>query len=707
MQSEQAHLFLIQNGEQKDLYSLSGIPVATMGRAAENTFSFLDDRCSRYHAKIFYDNGQWYVQDLNSRNGTYLDGKLIDAKLPVALESDVHIQIGHTLLLFGCGEPGTATTEISNPNNDGAPASQQHSGIVGILKDSLRGPTSESAFSSKILHRKEHPEILRPDVNSRQGAAMLTRTGFGAVELCRLAYHLGKADEIDKVAKLAIEGLLNATGAEGAGLWLFPYNLHSPQQAADIRLVANATLENHQYNPISEALVRTVFEKHEAFLFHDTKIGTKIGKMPRPQKSHTTTRRRLSDRQSDWQAQVGNNILAAPIRFQNGILGLLHLYTVTETKYFDEADLEYTLAVADTVGVALAHVNKQKELAANLNQARKENSTLREMLRMNSEIIGESESMKQIHHLISRAAEAKTSLLIRGESGVGKELIARAVHFASARKSKPLVCLNCAAVSESLLASELFGHEKGAFTGATERKIGKFEAANTGTLFLDEIGEMSPSLQAKLLRVLEGSSFERVGGNVPIKVDVRVLAATNRNLEKEVAEGRFRHDLFFRLRVLEIVVPPLRKRIDDIPILADYFLNTYCKETGRKCQGFDAEAMRVLMNYRWPGNIRELKNVIERAVVLGPDSTIHEQDLLLSTLNTMGESGIRFDGRDHRPQEVFVPLSLEDMEKSHIIRTLVHVHWNKSLASKQLGIERTTLDRKIKRYGLERDESEV
>ncbi len=199
--------------------------------------------------------------------------------------------------------------------------------------------------------------------------------------------------------------------------------------------------------------------------------------------------------------------------------------------------------------------------------------------------------------------------------------------------------------------------------------------------------------------MLEGHPFERVGGNIPISVDVRVIAATNRDLEKEVAEGRFRHDLFFRLRVLEIIVPPLRKRVEDIPILAEHFLSKYCKETGRKYQGFTQDAMRVLLEYRWPGNVRELKNVIERAVVLGSDTFIQEHDLLLSSLNTMGDSDIRRP----EPQDVFIPLTLEDMERNHIIRTLEHVQWNKSLASKQLGIERTTLDRKIKRYDLERE----
>jgi Nif-specific regulatory protein len=301
------------------------------------------------------------------------------------------------------------------------------------------------------------------------------------------------------------------------------------------------------------------------------------------------------------------------------------------------------------------------------------------MLQMSSEIIGDSMQIQMVHHLI-----------------------ARAVHLASIRKSKPFICLNCAAISETLLESELFGHEKGAFTGATDRKLGKFEASDTGTLFLDEIGEMTPNLQAKMLRVLENNAFERVGSNTTITVDVRIITATNRDLEKEVAAGHFRHDLFFRLRVLEIIVPPLRKRQTDIPILAEYFLDRFCKETGRKYTGFHPDAMQTLVDYRWPGNVRELKNIIERAVFYGSEPLVMEQDLLFSKLNTTGESQVISPEKpEKQDQDLFIPLSLDDVERNHIIRMLEHAGWNKSLAAKQLGIERTTLDRKIKRYNIE------
>ena len=257
--------------------------------------------------------------------------------------------------------------------------------------------------------------------------------------------------------------------------------------------------------------------------------------------------------------------------------------------------------------------------------------------------------------------------------------------------------MNCAALSRSLLASELFGHEQGAFTGATQRKLGKFEAAHQGTLMLDEIGEMSPGLQAKFLRVLEGHPFERVGGSESVKVDVRVIAATNRDLEKDVAEGRFRRDLYFRLRVIEIIVPPLRKRRDDIVELAEYFLEKFNAETGRKIRGFTERALERMRQYRWPGNVRELKNVVERAVVLARDEYLDADDLTLSLLPTAGDSV------DIPPLAAYKPTSLADVERQHILATLVATGWNKSQAALVLGIERSTLDRKIRRYEILED----
>ncbi len=322
------------------------------------------------------------------------------------------------------------------------------------------------------------------------------------------------------------------------------------------------------------------------------------------------------------------------------------------------------------------------------------NKALVDTLRLESELVGESGPLKQTESQIRRVAPTHATVLIRGESGSGKELVARAIHMSSDRRDGPFICLNCAAITESLLESELFGHERGAYTGATEKMIGKFEAADQGTIFLDEIGEMPLSTQAKFLRVLEGHTFERLGGNNKIQVDVRVVAATNRALEEAVRSNHFRKDLFYRLQVVEVRVPPLRDRVGDIPLLAEHFLKRFVNETGRKIRGFTADAIAKLQSHHWPGNVRELRNVIERAVALSGAAELDAADIWLSSVD-VGGSGLH--------PIPFKPASLDEMEKRQIIGTLNHTDWNKSRTAEILGIERSTLDRKIKAYDLKRE----
>jgi Nif-specific regulatory protein len=390
----------------------------------------------------------------------------------------------------------------------------------------------------------------------------------------------------------------------------------------------------------------------------------------------------LKNRDSIAELRVAS-LICAPVVCEDQVLGLLHLYRTAAHCPLNGDDLEFTLAVARQLGLVWHKLNQQVSLSV-------ENRLLRDQLRVESELVGRSGPLQKIESQILRVGETKATVLIRGESGSGKELVARAIHMSSPRRENPFVCLNCAALTETLLESELFGHEKGAFTGATERMIGKFEAADRGTIFLDEIGEMALSTQAKFLRVLEGHPFERVGGNTPIKVDVRVVAATNRSLEEAVRAGTFRRDLFYRLQVVQLDVPPLRDRLDDVPLLADHFLKKFVRETGRKIKGFTDAALDKLKGYSWPGNVRELRNVIERAVALGSGPTIDAADIWLSELDLSAPA-------DAAP---YTPESLEDVEKRHILNTLEHTEWNKTKAAEILNIERSTLDRKIKAYGL-------
>jgi transcriptional regulator with GAF, ATPase, and Fis domain len=398
--------------------------------------------------------------------------------------------------------------------------------------------------------------------------------------------------------------------------------------------------------------------------------------------------RHLKDRDSIAELKVAS-LICAPVLFEDQLLGLVHLYRTSQHAPLNPDDLEFTLAVARQLGTVWHRLRKQATLSVEV-------KSLKQQLRIESDLVGESPALGKVESQIRLVGETKATVLIRGESGVGKELVARALHDSSPRREQPFVTLNCAALTETLLESELFGHEKGAFTGATERMIGKFEAADTGTIFLDEIGEMALSTQAKFLRVLEGHPFERVGGNTPIKVDVRVVAATNRQLEDAVRAATFRRDLFFRLQVVQIDVPPLRDRLDDVPLIAEHFLKRFVRETGRKIRGFSDSAIQKLTAYRWPGNVRELRNVVERAVALGSGPLLDAADIWLSEIDLFAPSagGSRV--------LVYKPESLEEVEKRHIVETLRHTDWNKSQAAAILGIERSTLDRKIKGYGLAR-----
>jgi Nif-specific regulatory protein len=309
-------------------------------------------------------------------------------------------------------------------------------------------------------------------------------------------------------------------------------------------------------------------------------------------------------------------------------------------------------------------------------------------------LVGESEAMRRLAGLVERVAVADVPVLVLGESGVGKELVARAVHALSPRRERPFVSENCGAIPEPLLESTLFGHVRGAFTGADRARTGLFEAADGGTLLLDEIGEMSPAIQAKFLRVLEGHPFERVGGSAAVQVDVRVVAATNRNLEDAVAAGGFRRDLYFRLQVVEIVVPPLRRRAEDVEAIARHFLQRFAAETGRRIRGFTPEALEAMRTYQWPGNIRELRNCVERAVVLSQGEWIDVQDMPLSHLAPPGDSGRQSLGRS----AAFVPATIEEVERRHVTATLEAVGGNKTKAAALLGIERSTLDRKLAKW---------
>jgi DNA-binding NtrC family response regulator len=330
-----------------------------------------------------------------------------------------------------------------------------------------------------------------------------------------------------------------------------------------------------------------------------------------------------------------------------------------------------------------------KDLHDELKRERNKNILLTEALEKRysyGNIIGKNTRMQEVYALISDVADTDSTVLIQGESGTGKELIARAVHFKSHRKDKPFIVANCSAYSQNLLESELFGHEKGSFTGAIRRKIGRFEMAHGGTIFLDEIGEVSPPTQILLLRVLQDHRFERVGGEETLEVDVRIIAATNKNLTEEMKKGTFREDLYYRLNVIPIFVPSLRERRDDIPLLSSHFLQKFSQEKGKTVNGFLPEVAEIFLAHAWPGNVRELENVVEHAVIVSKNDRIMPRDLPRYLLQ-----------RPSPPEE---NISLRDHEKTVILKTLEETNWNKHQAAKRLGINRSSLYGKMKRFGL-------
>jgi transcriptional regulator with GAF, ATPase, and Fis domain len=664
--AELAYLVIREGTKWSDVFRLIPGQSATIGRAPTNQIPIKDERCSRTHAEVFLSGGQWVVRDLDSRNGTVVGDQVIRGDWTLR-PGDV-IRIGRSQLVF--------VHRLSDAFSDTSTVVRRPAGALpraAALDDD--SSVLAGCDPTTITHRRGQTRFL--DLKDDDETSGVSKIGRAAAKLCRLAFEMAKAPDLANLAELALNGLSAGTQTDAGALLLLPRGLSGPPRGEDLEVVASRSTSAHRYHRVSHVLATMVMREGEAVMARNVMGDSALG---------------TRDSHGDI---LATSVICAPVRSGERVFGIVHLYSSDPARVPDPDDLEFTLAVAETLAVALENLQRRQDLAENLTQVRTENVQLRERLGVQSEIVGRSEAIHAVTDEIARAAPTNATVLIRGESGVGKELVARAIHYNGARRENVFVCLNCAALAETLLASELFGHERGAFTGATERKIGKFEAAHRGTLMLDEIGEMSPSIQAKFLRVLEGHPFERVGGSKPVKVDVRVIAATNRDLEKDVAEGRFRRDLYFRLRVLEIVVPPLRRRAEDIPELAHHFLRKFNAETGRRIKGFTPAAMDQLVRYRWPGNVRELKNVVERAVVLSRGETIDQEDLLLTRLATAGDTELQ-----EAPPGDFEPSSLADVERLHILSTLKHTRWNKSRTASILGIERSTLDRKIRRYEL-------
>ncbi len=626
-----------------DVYPLQAGQRYTLGRANTNRIVLKDELCSREHAEVSFTDNRWRLRDLGSLNGTRLNGSPLETEWELTPGDE--LQVGRSRFLF--------VDKLEELPKMSAKAKEAEAEGVSIKKR-----LGQTRFLTPL-----------PETGGDDGTATVSGGRHSLSRdlalLYRLALDMGSANSYEELVKIVLDGLLEAVPSEVGAIL-------SMKEGRVLEVTAHRHRDPsiRAYSPVSEFVTNEVLASREAILAEDV-----------------ARDRYLRSRES-LTSLGATSLICAPVMYGEKVLGLIHLYCTDPHKSLTAEDLEFTVAVAKQLGNVIHQMRRQESLFA-------ENRELRHQLRVESELVGESPAVQTILEKVGMVAPTNATVLIRGESGSGKELVARAIHYSSPRKDGPFVCLNCAALTETLLESELFGHEKGAFTGATDKKVGKFEAADRGTIFLDEIGEMTVNTQAKLLRVLEGHPFERVGGQQAIRVDVRVVSATNQPLEKSLQEGRFRRDLFFRLQVVEIRVPPLRERQTDVPLLAEHFLKRFVRETGRKIRGFTPAAMKKMEDYAWPGNVRELRNVVERAVALGRGPMLDVGDIWLTSLE-VAEPAAVVAATGYQPQ------NLEDIEKEHIFRTLEFTDWNKSQAATILQIERSTLDRKIKGYGLKR-----
>jgi Nif-specific regulatory protein len=379
-----------------------------------------------------------------------------------------------------------------------------------------------------------------------------------------------------------------------------------------------------------------------------------------------------------------HSVMCVPLVMIDRKLGVLYLDTTVSRDQFNKEHLQLVTAIGGIAAVAI-------ENARHFEWLEKENERLQADVNIEHNMVGESGAMQRVYHFISKVAPTDATVLINGESGTGKELAARAIHRNSKRAQKPFVAVNCAALSESLLESELFGHERGAFTGAIAQKKGRLEIAASGTVFLDEIGELTPSLQVKLLRVLQEREFERVGGTVTIKVDVRVIAATNKNLEDAMAANEFRHDLYYRLNVVSLEMPALRERREDIMLLASYFAEKYGAMCNRKLKGISPDARASLQAYDWPGNVRELENTIERAIVLGTTEWILSEDLPEALLERVDSVATRTTYHE----------AVAQSKKQIILNAMDQAKGNLPDAARLLGVHPNYLNRLLRNANLE------
>jgi len=667
-----------------------------IGRDGAIELPINDAKASRIHVEITLKDGQFVMRDLKSKNGTLVNGTSVSA---LTLKEGDQIQIGETRLAFSMQDAPKHHAKEAR-NFDSVLAARLPVGAMPALGSA--GMSEKNAESFETLELNAPLSIL----NTVAEAAVPVQDNARALERAnkslRALYTIaGAAAEVKSSTELwsaLSEGLRNALEADR----VTPVMLHEkghwdvvtlPAPGAPDKPKVREPKINFSKVPVSRTIVDYALRTGRSVL---TAPGTDA---------------RFGGAKSVGEQGISSALcvpIVAPTQGgeQGGrVLGLIYADRMGGQDFTRE-DLELLTAACLQAAPALANLCRLEELLA------KKERLVRELKEQHN-LLGESAKMRDVSAFIERAAPTQSVVLVLGESGTGKELVARAIHYKSKRCDGPMIVVNCAALTESLIESELFGHCKGAFTGATSDRAGRFEMAHEGTIFLDEIGELSNSCQTKLLRVLEQGELSRVGESRVRKVDVRVLAATNRDLQAEVKTGRFREDLFYRLNVLSMSLPPLRERGTDVKLLLEHYLHEAAVRSGRRTLQFSEEAFEILQRYRWPGNVRELRNLTERLAVLCPTEVIgvHElpaecrlPDLDLTRAETI-------DARTSSPQNFAQVLqsaaasarperTLADVEREHILAVLESCDNNKKLASEKLGIDRSTLYTKLRAYGI-------
>ena len=644
-------LEVTQGAATGSAFELQG-ELITLGRAPSNRVVLEDAHVSGEHARIVSTGDRVVLQDLRSTNGTRIlrGGGRIELN---GVEVAVDLQTGDVIEL-GSGEAVT-TIRVTIP---------------------------EETDDAHVVSLRRLDEV-------EPAAAKLERDPTTLSALYAAQKRIGAATDLEEVLVEIADAVLALVPSATHVTVVLRDDEQEPDTATAafvpvltrVRLPGGSSGPPSGPVPITRSVYRKVIKERAAVLAADAPV-------------------EVGSSESMMGASI-KSTLAVPLWKADGIIGVLQADNRSAPGALGGLDMEMLLVLAANASLAVANARLIKRLVLADERLQKENSFLkgREEKRRGGgkevELIGRSEAMRRVIHQLDKVVDTRVTVLIEGETGTGKELIAAAVHYRSRRRDKLFVAQNCAALAESLLESELFGHKKGSFTGATEEKKGLFEIADGGTLFLDEITETPMSLQSKLLRALQEGEIRPVGGTTPKHVNVRIVAATNRNLEDEVAKGRFREDLYYRLKVFPIRLPPLRERREDIPLLAAHFLERYGAEIGKPCGGFSQQAMELMVAYNWPGNVRELQNEVQRLVIQFEPGAFATPELLSPRIRQVEGLVTRAGATKGTLKEM-----MDSVEKFFLIEALRDHKNNKTNAAKSLGITREGLHKKLRQYGI-------